>query len=87
MCDLDSGVASKLANISSRGRVQTGDDVMIGRFIVGGGGRGASKVVVRAIGPSLPVPGKLEDPILELRPSLDRAFALSGSKRISILAS
>jgi uncharacterized delta-60 repeat protein len=63
--DLDVTVDSKLANISSRGLVQTGDNVMIAGFIVTGSA--PQKVIVRAIGPSLTVPGKLEDPNLELR--------------------
>ena len=62
--DLDAAANSSLANISTRGFVQTGDDVMIGGFIVTGSG--SRKVIVRAIGPSLPVAGKLADPILEL---------------------
>jgi predicted outer membrane repeat protein len=63
--DLDRTVDSKLANISTRGLVQTGDNVMIGGFIVMG--QAWQRVIVRAIGPSLPVPGKLADPTLELR--------------------
>jgi hypothetical protein len=63
--DLDRAVDSRLANISTRGFVQTGDDVMIGGLIVTG--QDSHKVIVRAIGPSLPVPGKLPDPTLELR--------------------
>jgi hypothetical protein len=62
--DLDLTVDSKLANISTRGLVQTGDNVMIGGFIVLG--TEAQKVMVRAIGPSLPVPDNLDDPTLEL---------------------
>jgi hypothetical protein len=61
--DLDSSVDSKLANISTRGRVETGDNAMIGGFIVL---NGSQKVIVRAIGPSLPVSGALQDPVLEL---------------------
>jgi len=38
--DLDPRTDSTLANISSRGKVGTGDDVMIGGFILGGGGGG-----------------------------------------------
>ena len=53
-----------LANISTRLRVETGDNVLIGGFIVTGAQ--AKKVIVRAIGPSLPVPGKLANPTLEL---------------------
>jgi len=66
--DLDPGADSKLANASTRGFVQTGDNVMIGGFILGGGGGNAS-VVVRALGPSLTqfgVKGALADPTLEL---------------------
>jgi hypothetical protein len=63
--DLDRAVDSRLANISTRGFIQTGDDVMIGGLIVTG--QESHKVIVRAIGPSLPVPGKLPDPTLELR--------------------
>jgi len=61
---------SRVMNISTRGQVGTGDDVMIGGFIVGGSG--PSKVIVRAIGPSLTtagVKGTLSDPILELHDS------------------
>ena len=62
--DLDRTVDSKLANISTRGLVQTGDNVMIGGLIVLGAD--PQNVIVRAIGPSLPLPGKLADPSLEL---------------------
>ncbi len=63
--DLDAAAGS-LANISTRGFVDTGDNVMIGGFIIGGGD---ATVLIRAIGPSLlaqRVPGALADPILEL---------------------
>ena len=66
--DLDRGPGSRLANISSRGFVQTGDNVMIGGFIIGG--QHSAKVVVRGIGPSLSSAGitnPLRDPVLELR--------------------
>jgi len=63
--DLDRTVDSKLANISTRGLVQTGDNVLIAGTIVLG--QTSQKVIVRAIGPSLNVPGKLADPTLELR--------------------
>ncbi len=63
--DLDRTVDSKLANISTRGFVQTGNDVLIAGMIVLG--PGPQKVIVRAIGPSLTVPGKLMNPTLDLR--------------------
>lgn len=62
--DLDNTVNSKLGNISTRGFVGTGDNVMIGGFIVDG--QIPTRVIMRAIGPSLPIGGKLADPILEL---------------------
>ena len=62
--DLDRSVDSKLANISTRGFVQTGDNVMIGGFIVLG--QTTKTVLIRAIGPSLPVANALADPYLEL---------------------
>jgi predicted outer membrane repeat protein len=49
--DLDATVPSKLYNISTRGLVETGDNVLIGGFIVKGPDN--EMVVVRAIGPSL----------------------------------
>jgi hypothetical protein len=63
--DLNRAVNSKLANISTRGLVQTGDNVLIGGLIVLG--QNPLRVIVRAIGPSLPVAGALADPTLELR--------------------
>jgi hypothetical protein len=67
--DLAQAANSKLANISSRGFVDTGDNVMIGGLIIGPGQAGNAKVIVRAIGPSLTavgVQGALADPTLEL---------------------
>ncbi len=66
--DLNQVTPSKLANISTRGFVEGGDDVMIGGFIVQPGGGTETSVVVRAIGPSLQpdISDALEDPTLEL---------------------
>ena len=68
--DLDSAATSQLANISTRGFVDTGDNVMIGGLIAGPASAGGGPMLVRAIGPSLGdlgVEGALEDPTLELR--------------------
>jgi hypothetical protein len=59
-------------NISGRVFTQTDDKVAIGGFIVTGSG--SKRVILRAIGPSLkvdgqPVPGAVQDPILELHDS------------------
>jgi hypothetical protein len=64
--DIAVPTATRLLNISTRGRVGTGDDVLIGGFINRGGGR----LVLRAIGPSLGalgVPSPLADPVLTLK--------------------
>lgn len=64
--DLDFNTG-RIDNISTRSRVETGEDVMIGGFILIG--TNPSAVIVRVIGPSLGVVGvrdPLLDPILEL---------------------
>ena len=59
---------ARLANIATRGFADTGDNVLIGGFIVRPLAPATStRVVIRAIGPSLPVPGVLQDPSLELK--------------------
>jgi len=63
--DLDRLVDSKLANISTRGLVQTGDNVLFAGTIVLG--QASQKVIIRALGPSVPVTGAMADPTLELR--------------------
>jgi hypothetical protein len=64
--DLDSASA-RISNISTRGEVGTASDVMIGGFIIGG--NLPTKVIARALGPSLAQAGvmnALPDPVLEL---------------------
>ena len=74
---LSDGVAAHgFVNLSTRTRVDTGDNTLIGGFIVTG--NTSKKVIIRAIGPSLalggtPLPNRLADPTLELR---DNAGAL-----------
>ncbi|MDQ3115422.1 MAG: hypothetical protein M3Q86_02235 [Verrucomicrobiota bacterium] len=62
--DLDFGVGPNIQNISTRGRVNTGEGVLIGGTIVLGSN--SQEVIVRAIGPSLPLDDTLADPALEL---------------------
>jgi hypothetical protein len=67
--DLDHAAASKLANISTRGFVDVGDNVMIAGLIVGPGDGTSVKVLARGLGPTLAdvgVPGVLADPTLDL---------------------
>jgi hypothetical protein len=69
--DTNQTVDSQLANISTRGFVRTGSNVMIGGFILGGGSNN-TRVAVRGIGPSLSRFGLspvLADPTLELHDS------------------
>jgi uncharacterized delta-60 repeat protein len=68
----------RLINISTRGQVQTGFDVMIGGFVIGGSS--PKTVVIRAIGPSLTnygVPGALANPQLQLVSSSDQVVIAS----------
>ena len=65
--DLEAAGPAKVVNISTRGFVLTGDNVMIGGLIISG--KDPSQLVVRGIGPSLSdvaVPNVLPDPLLEL---------------------
>ncbi|MEO5590604.1 MAG: hypothetical protein ABIS03_13535 [Gemmatimonadaceae bacterium] len=65
--DLEQSSPALMSNLSPRGFVQSGADVMMGDFIVGG--TQASSIVTRALGPSLTQSGvstALVDPVLEL---------------------
>jgi hypothetical protein len=67
--DVEQSSAGQIYNISTRAHVDTGDNVMIGGFIVGG--PDSARGIVRGLGPSInvngvPVPGTLADPTLEL---------------------
>jgi hypothetical protein len=66
--DLETG-SSEFLNLSTRGNVQTEDNVMIAGVITGGGDR--ARILFRGIGPSLesngiPLSNCLQDPMLEL---------------------
>jgi hypothetical protein len=67
---------SRLGNLSSRGFIGTGDHILIGGFHAGPQTAAVTRVVFRAMGPSLAafnVPGPMQDPTLEVR---DRNGAL-----------
>ena len=69
--DLTSGAQAQLANISTRGFVETGSNVMIGGFILGNRS-GPARLIIRGIGPSLAqfgINNALPDSTLELRDS------------------
>jgi hypothetical protein len=63
----------RLGNISTRAQVDTGDNVLIGGFIITG--TVPKNVIVRAIGPSLPLTGQLLDPTLDLYNSSGQIIA------------
>jgi hypothetical protein len=71
--DLNQGAASKLANLSTRAFVGTGDSIVIAGFLLSNNGTN-DRIVVRGIGPSLapgsfPASAVLANPTLELRDS------------------
>ena len=71
--DLNQGVDSKLANLSTRAFVSTGDNIVIAGFLLSDSAS-EGRIMVRGIGPSLapgsfPTSAVLADPMLELRDS------------------
>jgi hypothetical protein len=67
--DLNQVADAKLANVSTRATVSTGDNIVIAGFVLSIGS-GNDRIVVRGLGPSLTafgVPNVLADPRLELR--------------------
>ena len=84
--DLDPFSASFLSNISTRSFVQTGDNVMIGGFIVEG--PQSRNVIIRAIGPELSqygVPNPLADPTLELHNASGALIAFNDNWQTTII--
>jgi hypothetical protein len=68
--DIDLAANARLANVSSRGFIGTGDNILISGFFAGPQTAAVTRVVLRAIGPSLSafnVPQPMQDPTLELR--------------------
>jgi hypothetical protein len=81
--DLSESGSGGLANISTRGFIGEGEEVMIAGFILAGG-NGSSKVIVRGIGPSLAAAGidqPLADPTLELHDGNGIAIAFNDNWR------
>jgi hypothetical protein len=80
------GPISTLGNISSRALVQTGDDVIIGGFIVQGAE--PKRVIIRAIGPELThygVPNALVNPTLELHDGTGALIASNNNWMATII--
>jgi hypothetical protein len=77
---------ASLGNISTRSFVQTGEHVMIGGFIVQGGGR--KRVIIRAIGPELTQFGindALANPTLELHNGTGALIASNNDWQTTII--
>jgi hypothetical protein len=77
---------SLLSNISTRAFVQTGDDVMIGGFIVEG--TQSKEVIIRALGRELTpfgIPDPLVDPTLELHDSTGALIASNDNWESTII--
>jgi hypothetical protein len=75
----------QVLNISTRARVDTGDNVLFGGFIIGSA-TNTSKVIVRALGPSLTafgVPGALTDPTLELHDGNGTTIATNDNWKVN----
>jgi hypothetical protein len=84
--DLSPGTSSNLANISTRSFVQTGENVMIGGFIVQGGG--PKRVIIRGIGPELTqygIANPLANPTLELHDGTGSLIASNDDWQTTIL--
>jgi hypothetical protein len=71
--------AIQLVNISGRALVQTGDKIADGGFIVRG--TPGKRVLLRGIGPSLAVPGALQDPTVELHDGAGNTVAFNDNWR------
>jgi hypothetical protein len=85
--NLVNGPTPSLGNLSTRAFVQTGDNVMIGGFIVQG--TGTKRVIIRAIGPELSqygVPDPMQDPTLELHDSAGALIASNNDWQHTIIA-
>src|SRR5438270_894805 len=72
---------SSAVNLSTRMRVEQGDNVLIGGFIVTGSE--SKNILLRALGPSLPVAGALTDPVLELHDASGAVVATNDNWRSS----
>jgi hypothetical protein len=85
--DLDQAANSRLANISTRGFVDTDDNAMIAGLIAGQGETGAgAQVLIRALGPSLSgsgIQGPLQDPTLALHDANGATIATNDNWKIN----
>jgi hypothetical protein len=76
-----------LANLSTRGVVGTGDNVLISGFVISSTDTAPLRVIVRAIGPSLSrfgIANPLQDPIIQLFDSQRRLIATNDNWRTTL---
>jgi hypothetical protein len=88
--DLAMDVQSKLVNISTRGYIGTGGNVLIGGFIPRPRANRPLELLIRGLGPSLTaygVSGTLQDPLLELHSANGAILAANDNWRTSANAS
>ena len=84
--DLSPGVQSVLSNVSTRSLVETGDNVIIGGFIIQG--TQPKDVIIRGIGPELSQYGvatPLADPTLELHDANETVIASNDNWQHTII--
>ena len=84
--DLDQTSNAQAVNISTRGFVDTGDNVMIGGFIAGPANSITSRILVRALGPSLQnagVASALANPFLELHDASGATLATNDNWKVN----
>src|SRR5262249_12423884 len=84
--DLSPDTTSVLGNISTRSFVQTGENVMIGGFILQG--TGTKRVIVRAIGPELTqygITSPLANPTLELHNAAGTLIASNDNWQTTVI--
>ena len=80
--DVTPNVPANAINLSTRARVQTGDNILIGGLIIGG--TQTQRVIFRAIGPSLAsqgITGELLNPTLRLVDSSGTTLAFNDNWR------
>ena len=82
--DVNQTADAKLANISTRGNLETSDSVMIAGVIIGSG-NGAAKLLFRVLGPSLAAFGithPLQDPYVDIRDSNGTRIAFNDDWKV-----
>jgi hypothetical protein len=81
LIDASPTAPAELVNISTRGFVGTGNNIMIPGFVLGPGG--PRRLLIRAVGPTLgtrfQVPGVLADPLIQVVPSANPSQVLASN--------